>query len=155
MTSTDPYVSEILEHLEAETTKDYETLLDSMTDDCFNFVVADPTSPYIGPEAVEARYRKLFAAFPDLRIEMRRLITVDPENNLAVTENRMSGTHTGNLFGIEGTGKRIEVRAIVIWEFDEDKKIRGESIYYDLATILRQIGYLSLPSASPAATAAS
>jgi steroid delta-isomerase-like uncharacterized protein len=146
--SVDPHLealNEILEHLRAETEKDYEALLASMTDDCFNFVAADPTSPYVGPQEVEARYRKLFAAFPDLRIELRRLFSLDPEARLAVSENFMSGTHDGELFGIPASGKPIELRAIVIWHFGEDYKIRGESVYYDLATLLRQIGYLSLP----------
>jgi steroid delta-isomerase-like uncharacterized protein len=141
-------VNEILEHLQAETAKDYDALLDTMTDDCFNFVAADPTSPYLGPKEVEARYRKLFAAFPDLRIEMKRIVALDLDARLAISENLLTGTHEGDLFGIPGTGKRIDLSAIVIWEFGEDNKVRGETIYYDLATLLRQIGYLTLPGRS-------
>ena len=139
------YVNEILEHLQAECEQDFDALMDSMTDDCFNFVVADPTSPYVGPVEVEARYRKLFAAFPDLKVEIRRLITLDVERNIAVTENRLWGTHEGELFGIPPSGKPIEIRALVQWDFGDDGKVRGETVYYDLATILRQIGYLTLP----------
>lgn len=136
-------VSEINEHLEAENAQDLDALLEGMTDDCFNLVVPDPHGVYQGPEAVAERYNGLWATFPDLSVKMRRIVSV--QDDFAVSEHVLSGTHRGSLFGLEGTGKEVRVDTAVVWELDQGR-IKGESVYFDLATMLRQIGYLKLPS---------
>ena len=75
-----------------------------------------------------------------------------------VTENEWRGTHRGPFFGIPATGKKAKVRACVLWEFRGDV-LRSETVYYDLATVLSQLGVLDAktlgrssrpPSARPA-----
>ena len=140
-------LKEIEEHLEAESTQNLGALLEGMTGDCFNYVVCDPYQrSYVGPEQVTIRYQNLWRALPDLRVVLRRLVAID--GNLVVTENQLSGTHAGSLFGVPGTGKPITVDTTVIWEF-RGGMIKGETVYFDLATMLRQIGYLRLPGGGP------
>lgn len=132
---------EIERHLEAESTQDLEALLAGMTEDCYNVVVCDPSPRYEGPEGVTRRYRGLWAAFPDLSVRLRRVVAI--EGDWAVTEHILSGTHEGPLFGVAPTGRTITVDTAVVWEFT-GSHIRGETAYFDLATMLRQAGTLSL-----------
>jgi predicted ester cyclase len=69
-----------------------------------------------------------------------------------VTEHTLSGTHSGPLFGIAPTGRLVQVETVVIWEF-AGERIRGEAVYFDLATMLRQVGALTLPGAAAAPVA--
>lgn len=142
----DRIIEEIHEHLEAESSQNLPALLDGMTDDCFNLVMCDPVRLYSGPEAVARRYRGLWSALPDLSVRLRRVLSVDTD--LAVTEHTLSGTHLGSLFGVPPTGQRVEVDTVVVWEF-RGNQIRGETVYFDLATMLRQVGYLHLPVEAP------
>jgi steroid delta-isomerase-like uncharacterized protein len=137
--NTAAIVAEIHSHLAAENAQDLDALLDGMTDDCFNLVVPDPHRLYAGPEEVARRYRGLWATFPDLTVQMRRIVSV--EERCAVSEHTLAGTHTGALFGVPGTGKHVEVETAVVWDI-VGGRIRGETVYFDVATMLRQIGYL-------------
>lgn len=121
-----------------------------MTEDCYNLVLCDPSPLYRGPEAVARRYRGLWAAFPDLQVRLRRIVAID--GDLAVTEHTLSGTQRGPLFGIAPTGRAVQVDTVVIWEFTGER-IRGETVYFDLATMLRQVGALALPGADSAPAA--
>lgn len=144
----DAMAAEIHSHLAAESTQDLQALLAGMTEDCYNLVLCDPSPLYRGPEAVARRYRGLWAALPDLQVRLRRIVAIDGE--LAVTEHTLSGTHRGPLFGVAPTGRRVQVDTVVIWEF-AGERIRGETVYFDVATVLRQVGALVLPGAgSPA-----
>lgn len=136
----DAIVAEILSHLEAESAQDLDTLLEGMTEDCFNLVVPDPHRLYAGPDEVARRYRGLWTTFPDLKVEMRRVVSVS--ETVAVTEHTLSGTQDGPLFGFPPSGKRVEVDTAVIWEI-VDGRIKGETVYFDVATMLRQAGHLS------------
>lgn len=137
--NTEAIIAEINAHIAAENAQDLDALLDGMTDDCFNLIVADPHGLYAGPDEVARRYRGLWETFPDLKVQMRRVVSV--QENSAVTEHTLSGTHAGSLFGVPGTGKHVEVQTAVIWDVT-DGRIRGETVYFDVATMLRQIGYL-------------
>ena len=146
----DAIISEINSHLAAESTQNLEALLAGMTEDCYNRVLCDPSPLYQGPEAVARRYRALWATFPDLHVRLRRIVAID--GDLAVTEHTLSGTHRGPLFGIAPTGRLMRVETAVIWEFTGER-IRGETAYFDLATMLRQAGALTLPGSGPAPVA--
>lgn len=148
----DAMVREIKSHLRAESTQDLDALLAGMTDDCYNLVLCDPSPMYRGAEAVARRYRGLWTALPDLQVRLRRIVAIEDE--LAVTEHTLSGTHSGPLFGIAPTGRMMQVETVVIWEF-AGERIRGETVYFDLATMLRQAGALTLPGTDPVPIAAS
>jgi steroid delta-isomerase-like uncharacterized protein len=132
-------VAEIHAHLAAENAQDLDALLDGMTEDCFNRIVPDPNPLYAGPAEVARRYRGLWATFPDLSVQMRRIVSV--QDDVAVSEHTLSGTHTGSLFGVPGTGRHVAVDTAVVWDI-VDGRIRGETVYFDVATMLRQIGQL-------------
>jgi steroid delta-isomerase-like uncharacterized protein len=131
--------AEINAHIAAENAQDLAALLDGMTHDCFNLIIPDPHRLYAGPEEVARRYRGLWTTFPDLKVEMRRIVSI--QEDTAVSEHTLSGTQRGSLFGVPGTGKHVEVETAVVWDL-VDGRVRGETVYFDVATMLRQVGYL-------------
>jgi len=130
----------IQEHIRQESTQDLKGLLAGMTKDCVCAVNISP-KPFVGPKAVAERYLQQWRGFPDFKVRVRRIIAEGP--SYVVTENEWRGTHRGPFFGIPPTGKRARVRACVLWEF-RGGRLRAETVYYDLATVLSQIGALNM-----------
>ena len=130
----------IREHIRQESTQDLKGLLAGMTRDCVCAVNISPR-PFVGPKAVADRYLQQWRGFPDFKVRVRRIVVEGP--NYVVTENEWRGTHRGPFFGIPPTGKRARVRACVLWKF-RGRRLRAETVYFDLATVLTQIGVINL-----------
>ena len=112
-------------------------LLAGMTSDCFNDV-ASIAKPFVGPRRVAERYSRHWEGFPDFKVRVKRLLAVG--DKAIVTENEWSGTHLGPFLGYPPTGKRVKVRALVVWHF-KGKKLWGENpVFFDVAMILKKIG---------------
>lgn len=94
-----------------------------------------------GAQALAQWFQQLLEAVPDWRIEIEN--SFDDGDRQAVVQWRGSGTFTGGAFlGIEPNGRRIELRGIDVFRFDEDGKVATNTIYYDGAEFARQIGML-------------
>lgn len=81
------------------------------------------------------------ASFADLKVENG---AVHYDDDGGVMEWTMTAVHSGDWPGLPATGKRFSVRGVSVVRF-KDGKIHRQSDYWDLATVLRQIGVL--PSA--------
>jgi steroid delta-isomerase-like uncharacterized protein len=99
------------------------------------------THPTTG--AVRDHLAELTAAFPDLELVVERVHHAD---DAVVVEGRSTGTHLGDLPGVPATGRRMDVRACVVYRF-EGERLTNETVYFDLATQMRQLGLASLPLA--------
>ena len=73
------------------------------------------------------------AEFPDQRNE---LISLHHTDTAVITEFWLRGTHTG---GARPTGRRFKCRMCAIFEFDDNDLMVCERVYYDQATITRQL----------------
>jgi steroid delta-isomerase-like uncharacterized protein len=124
------------EHIKAESTHNMEELLEGMTADCFNDVCC-VSKPFVGPKRVAERYTKHWAGFPDFKVRVKRFLAAD--DKCIVTENEWSGTHRGTFLGLQPTGKRVRVRALVVWHF-RGNKLWGETVFFDMGSIQKQIG---------------
>jgi steroid delta-isomerase-like uncharacterized protein len=94
---------------------------------------------FTGREAIVAFFKEMFAAVPDARLEIRRVVTAD---DVATVEWTMRGTFSGGSFqGIRATGKQIEIEGVDVVEVRDGLQYRN-SIYYDGASFARQIGML-------------
>jgi len=94
---------------------------------------------FSGPDAIVAFFGELFAAVPDARLEVRRVVS---DGDLAVVEWTMRGTFNGSSSqGIRPTRKRVEIEGVDVVEVRDGLQYRN-SIYYDGATFARQIGML-------------
>ena len=55
-----------------------------------------------------------------------------------VVEFVMTGTHRGPWAGLVATGRRMELRLVGIFEFEADR-LMCERVYFDMATLMRQL----------------
>ena len=151
MSSIEEKQALIREHVRLESEHDLEGLLDVMSEDAFTDVLCAPPR-HVGKSGVAERYRGQWGGFPDFTVRIRKVVALS--DKYAVSEHEWSGTHLGVFLGMPPTGKRVKVKAAVIWEFKGDK-IKGETIYYDLATVQRQMGLNKRPRRTTASSAAS
>jgi predicted ester cyclase len=61
------------------------------------------------------RFRKQYAAFPDLRKEIQEVYA---DGDVGVVRLLLRGTHLGEYRGLAPTGRSFEVQAIEIFRFD-------------------------------------
>jgi len=102
-------------------------------------VVISPTGGVLeGRLEIERIYRVWFVAFPDLVFTTEDLI-VD-ENRVALL-CRITGSHAGEFFGMQPTGRRIEVSGAFIYRL-EHNLIAHERRILDFTGLLVQVGVL-------------
>ena len=131
-------------HLEAEfATKDVEAALATMTEDAYvNHVPHN--SGGRGRDEVRAFYRDVFIpSWPD-DVQVLQMNRVVGDEQL-VDESHVTFTHTTKmewfLPGVPPTNRKVEVDVVVVVQFRHDR-IACERIYWDQATVLRQVGLL-------------
>jgi steroid delta-isomerase-like uncharacterized protein len=117
-------------------------------------VAYDPMypEPLRGRDAIKKDTADFFRAFPDLRMEIANVIEKD--DRLGAGEIRMTGTHTGPLATPTGgevppTNKRIEVKGAGFVQLNEKGEILEERRYYDVGTLLRQLGLMPEQAEEP------
>ncbi|ABF41642.1 protein of unknown function DUF1486 [Candidatus Koribacter versatilis Ellin345] len=95
-----------------------------------------------GLDGVRHFYSSLMGAVPDLTIEiLKRYVSAD---NI-ILEVVIRGTHLGAWRGLPATGRKLAIPLCGIYTFDADDRLAGERIYYDRATVLRQLGVFHEP----------
>jgi steroid delta-isomerase-like uncharacterized protein len=97
---------------------------------------------YPGRDGVRSYYEQLMAALPDLQIQVRQQHVTDDHVLLEVL---ICGTQLGPWRGLPATGRRLEVPLCAVYTFDGEDRLAGERIYYDRATVLRQLGVFHEP----------
>lgn len=95
-----------------------------------------------GPDAVQELVAAVCDAMPDLKWHVS-LIAVD--GPICTCECRFEGTLVKDLPGIPATGKRFDVRELVVLVV-RDGKIHDYRGYWSLGTFLRQLGHSSIPA---------
>ena len=104
-----------------------------------------------GREALAARLRDFFAAFPDASLTPGQILT--PETDVAVVEWVLEGTHLGPLrlpdrpAPVPATGRRVRFVGAEIIGFDASGAIEWNEARIDAAALLTQLDLL--PSATP------
>jgi steroid delta-isomerase-like uncharacterized protein len=102
--------------------------------------------PVRGPAGVRRTIEMVFAAFPDLRLETEQILAA---GNHVISRVRLTGTHQGVYFGVAPTGKRVSFQVCNVVELRDGKAIRSR-LYADNASLLQQLGAISLPRAASA-----
>jgi steroid delta-isomerase-like uncharacterized protein len=97
---------------------------------------------YIGRDEVRTFFEGLLQALPGLQIDVLRN---HAGASAVVLEVIIRGRHLGPWRGLPATGARIELPLCGIYTFDDDDRLAGERIYYDRATLLRQLGVFHEP----------
>jgi steroid delta-isomerase-like uncharacterized protein len=91
-------------------------------------------------DAVVAVFADMFAAFPDLRIEVQDVGVVGQH---AYVRWHASGTFTGQRYqGLLATGRAVQIFGVDAFIEVEDGLVRRNTIYYDGAAFARSVGAL-------------
>ena len=120
-------------HMEAENVHDYDAVIATFAHPRYELIATDRV--HDGEADVRAYFKESRSAFPDQRNE---LIALHHTDDGVLAEFWLLGTHQGPLMGFEPTGKEFRCRMAALFLF-EGAKIVCERVYFDTATILRQL----------------
>jgi steroid delta-isomerase-like uncharacterized protein len=126
----------VREHMESENRHDFDATIATFKHPRYEIM---PTGDvFDGETEVRGYFAASRAAFPDQRNELRAMHHAD---DVVIVEFDLLGTHLGPLRGIPPTGKEFRCPMTAFFVFDGDG-IVCERVYFDSATIMRQIGLL-------------
>jgi steroid delta-isomerase-like uncharacterized protein len=126
----------IQEYFDAWKGMDENKILAYYADDV---VIHLPTGILKGKSAVHDNFvRPFVSGFPG-NVHAIRNLALAP--NLVAVEWSFEAVHSGAFAGIPASGKQVQVPGCSFYEYDLVKKvIPAGRIYFDLATLMRQIG---------------
>ena len=103
----------------------------------------DPTAPAVspGPKGVKELIGIYRAAFPDIRFETGEMIC---EGDTVAHRWTFTGTHKGEMMGVEPTGRRVEVAGVEMNRV-EDGRISASWTVSDSLGLMRQLGLTPRP----------
>ena len=132
----------VREHMESENVHDFDTTIDTFSHPRYEIVATGDV--YDGEQEVRAYYEETRRAFPDQRNE---LVSLRHAEDAVIVEFDLLGTHRGPLRGLPPTGRSFRCRMMAYFIF-EGEKIVIERVYFDQATIMRQLGIAHDPSSA-------
>jgi len=124
----------VIEHMESENRHEFDVTLATFEHPRYELIATGDI--YDGPDEVAAYFTETRTAFPDQRNELLDLHHAD---DAVIVEAMLYGTHLGNYRGLPPTGRSFEMRFCPIFVFEDDKLV-CERVYFDAATVLRQLG---------------
>jgi steroid delta-isomerase-like uncharacterized protein len=127
----------IREHMESENRLDFEATLRTFAHPRYELIATGEV--YDGEDAVRGYYAASRTAFPDQRNAIHAIRWSD---DAVIVEFDLMGTHTGSLRGVPPTGRSFTCRMVALFLFDDTDRIVCERVYFDSATILRQLGLI-------------
>lgn len=121
--------------------RDLATALDVIAE---NVEWQDPLlpEPITDREGAAGFFAAAWSGFPDMAFHALGAPLVDAANNRVTQEWRMTGTHTGEGFpaGVPPTGRAFDVTGMDVWEVDADGRAVSVHAYWNVATLLTQLG---------------
>ena len=124
----------VREHMESENRHEFDVALATFKHPRYELVATGEVID--GATDVAEYYRETRAAFPDQRNEV---IAIHHADNAVIVEFDLLGTHDGVFRGVPPTGRSFRCRMAAVFEFDGEDLV-CERVYFDSATILRQLG---------------
>jgi steroid delta-isomerase-like uncharacterized protein len=130
----------VREHMQSENVHDFDTTIGTFGHPRYELIATGEV--YDGEAQVRGYYAESRTAFPDQRNEVLELH--HSEDTVAV-EFILLGTHLGPLRGLPPTGRSFRCQMTAFFVFDGDRLV-NERVYFDQATILRQLGLAREPA---------
>ena len=119
---------------------DTDRIVDLFRDECeYDDVPLGITSR--GKDEIRAFIETTHRTMSEFSLALRRLVVAQ---SVITLESIQSGVHTGAFSAEQPTGKRYSVRMVTVMSVD-DGRIARVSDYWDLATVLRQLGLFPTP----------
>jgi steroid delta-isomerase-like uncharacterized protein len=131
----------VREHMESENRHDYDTTIGTFSHPRYELVATGEV--FDGEAEVRRYFDDTRTAFPDQR---NRLLALHPSDDCVITELILEGTHRGRLRGLPATGRAFSAQISAVFFFGTGSdRILCERVYFDVGTILRQLGLASDP----------
>jgi steroid delta-isomerase-like uncharacterized protein len=124
----------VREHMASENRHEFDVTLGTFDHPRYELIATGDL--FDGPEAVMRYYEETRTAFPDQRNEP---IAFHHADDSVIVEFDLKGTHLGSFRGLPPTGRSFSCRMVALFLF-EDERLVCERVYFDSATILRQLG---------------
>ncbi len=121
------------QHLEAHTAGDIDGVVATFARPRMELVASGRVLD--GADALRSYLQERRRAFPDQAFEV---ICHHHSDRAVVSEHWMTGTHLGEVHGVEPSGRRFKARMASIFEFDGESLV-NQRLYYDAGTIARQL----------------
>jgi steroid delta-isomerase-like uncharacterized protein len=130
----------VREHMESENRHEFDVTMATFHHPRYEIVATGDV--YDGADEVARYFQETRAAFPDQRNE---LIALHHADDAVIAEFDLKGTHLGSFRGLPPTGREFTCRMTALFLFDDDRLV-CERVYFDSATILRQLGIAHDPT---------
>jgi predicted ester cyclase len=124
----------VLEHMRLENAHDFPGCIGEFGHPRYELVATGEL--HDGEEGVAGLMEENVTAFPDFHFAVSRAV---PAGEAVLVEGRFTGSHLGPWRGLPGTGRKVDVAMAVVFEFEGARMI-CERVYFDLLTVLRQLG---------------
>ena len=131
----------VREHVSYENSHDLEAIIRTFGDSA-RYDDEPAGEHHSGTNAVRTYYTQLLESVPDLFIDVQREHVTDDGVILEVV---IRGTHAGTWRGLPATNRTVAIPLCGVFTFDQNNRLSGERIYYDRATVLRQLGVFHEP----------
>lgn len=90
-----------------------------------------------GPDIIRREIRYLTSCIPDLKYE---IVKMSQDEDMMWVWYRMTGTHKGNFFGFDATGKTFSYDGASIIYVDDEGMVVDRMGFYCFEEIFRQLG---------------
>lgn len=127
----------VLEHMTAENAYEFERCIGAFAHPRYEIVATGEV--FDGHDGVHELLLQNRAAFPDFHFHPELMHHAD---QAVIVEGRFTGTHQGNWRGLPPSGRTLDFALIIVFGFEDDRMV-VERTYFDLATVLRQLGVMS------------
>ena len=124
----------VREHMESENRHEFDVTMSTFHHPRYEIIATGDV--HDGEGEVARYFQETRAAFPDQRNE---LISLRHSDDAVIVEFDLKGTHLGSFRGLPPTGRAFTCRMVALFLFEEDRLV-GERVYFDSATIQRQLG---------------
>jgi len=133
----------IIRHLTAENAHDLAGTLATLHPDCvFDDHATGQT--WRGHEGASAHYRQWWQAFDVKVVRGKSQMSYWASEQTYIAEATWEGRHIGDFLGLAATNALIR-QPFVVFVGMKDGLMAGEKFYYDLASLVSQIGQDCLP----------
>lgn len=131
----------VREHVSYENTHDLEAILGTFGESA-RYDDEPSGEHHEGVSAVRTYYAGLMESVPDLYIDVQREHVA---SDSVILEVVIRGTHAGTWRGLPATNRMLAIPLCGVFTFHQNNRLSGERIYYDRATVLRQLGVFHEP----------
>lgn len=90
-----------------------------------------------GRDAIQAGQQMFVDGFPDMKMGMSRVFQ---KGNVAIVEWVVTGTQSKDFMGVKASNKPVGISGVSVEWFNDDGLVKETHEYFDLGTVMAQIG---------------